>query len=221
MEEWLSVAQLSKTLGIPETTARRYLNNFVEYFRWEQVGRGKKYHPTSLEILQRIAVLYDTDRETKEIKKILADEYAFVVEDENKKGSTNQPPTYDVPGQLEEFQQKQEAFNKQLIEQLHEQQEYIKKLLKRQETVIEEAKQLSSLADDKREQFEYIMAEYRVRKLLEQEAFKLWNKKPTTERLKKVGLFRKEENEDKRNLFIKDYIDKHFEEYLRKEFKIE
>ncbi len=62
--EWLSVTQLSNSLEIPETTTRRYLNNFEEYFRWEQVGRGKKYEPSSVEILQRIAMLYDTDRET-------------------------------------------------------------------------------------------------------------------------------------------------------------
>src|SRR5699024_6476732 len=81
--------QLSKTLEIPETTTRRYLNTFDEYFRWEQIGRGKKYDPDSVEILQRIAMLYSADRETFEIKKILADEYAFTIDEENNGAATN------------------------------------------------------------------------------------------------------------------------------------
>src|SRR5699024_3703279 len=87
MKDWLSVSQLSKVSQIPETTVRRYLNNLEEYFRSEQIGRGKKYHPESLELLQRIAMLYSEDRETVEIKRILADEYSFVVDDEKKEST--------------------------------------------------------------------------------------------------------------------------------------
>lgn len=218
MEDWLSVSQLSKTLNIPETTARRHLNNFEEYFRWEQIGRGKKYHPGSVDILQRIAVLYDSDRETAEIKNILADEYAFVVEED--KEPTTKPPTYDVTGKLNEFQQKQEEFNKQLIEKLHEQQEYIKELLENHEKEIENAKKLNSPNGKRTEQFEKIMAEHTVKKRLEKEALDLWKQKPEYEKFKKVGWFRKEENTDKRYLFINEYINENFEEYLTEEFGI-
>src|SRR5699024_11723499 len=102
--EWLSITQLSKTLEIPESTTRRYLNTFDEYFRWEQIGRGKKYDPDSVEILQRIAMLYSADRETFEIKKILADEYAFIIDEENNCCATYDPLDYDIFGNLDEFQ---------------------------------------------------------------------------------------------------------------------
>jgi len=39
--EWLSVTELSKVLEIPETTTRRHLMNFEEYFRSQKIGRGK------------------------------------------------------------------------------------------------------------------------------------------------------------------------------------
>src|SRR5699024_10370660 len=136
--EWLSVTQLSKTLEIPETTTRRYLNTFDEYFRWEQIGRGKKYDRDSVEILQRIAMLYSADRETFEIKKILADEYAFTNDEENKAASSNHPPTYDISGKLDEFQENQESFNKQILNLLHEQQKYINKLIENQNENIEQ-----------------------------------------------------------------------------------
>src|SRR5699024_8724245 len=106
--EWLSVTQLSKTLEIPETTTRRYLNTFDEYFRWEQIGRGKKYDPDSVEIYQRIVMLYIADRKTIEIKKILADEYAFKNDEENDGAANNDPPAYDITGKLDEFQENQE-----------------------------------------------------------------------------------------------------------------
>src|SRR5699024_12620862 len=108
--EWLSVTQLSKTLEIPETTTRRYLNTFDKYFRWEQIGRGKKYDPDSVEILQRIAMLYSEDRETFEIKKILADEYAYTNDEEINGAATNDPPAYDISGQRNEFHENQERF---------------------------------------------------------------------------------------------------------------
>lgn len=218
MEDKLSVSQLSKILGIPETTTRRYLNNFEEYFRWEQIGRGKKYHPDSVEILQRIATLYDSDRETAEIKKILADEYAFVTEEIET--PTTEPPAYDIPGQLEEYQKKQEEFNKQLIEKLHEQQEYIKQLLDHHEKEIKATQELHAPNKKHNEYFDRIMVEHRVTKRLEKEAINLWNEKPEHEKIKKVGWFRKEEDRDKRNLFMKEYIDEHFEEYLKEELEI-
>lgn len=220
MVDWLSVAQLSKTLNIPETTTRRYLNNFEEYFRSEQIGRGRKFHPGSIEILQRIALLYGDDYETADIKRILADEYPFTVEDSNRDTATH-PPAYDISGKLDVFQEQQEEFNKQLLRLLQEQQNYIRELVATRETDIQEVKHLISPEDRRIERFEQIMAERKVTKLLEEEAMTLWQEKPEEERLKKFGWFRKEEDRDKRDEFIKNYVDKHFEAYLMREFDIE
>lgn len=215
--EWLSVTQLSNSLEIPETTTRRYLNSFEEYFRWEQVGRGKKYEPSSVEILQRIAMLYGTDRETIEIKKILANEYAFTIDDDE---TTIDPPAYDISGKLDEFKENQEEFNKQLLRLLQDQQEYINKLLDNQNQNNEQEKRLVSSEDKSKNYFNQVTSEHKVNKELKKEALSLWEEKPTEERLKKVGWFRKEEDRDKRDLFIKDYVDENFEESLKKEFDI-
>lgn len=220
MVDWFSVTQLSKLLEIPETTIRRHLNNFEEFFRSEQIGRGKKYHPGSVEILQRIAMLYDADRETIEIRKILADEYAFEVLESNEKETTTFSPAYDVSGKLDEFQQRQEKFNKELLGQLLEQQKYIKELAESRDSAVQEVKRLASPKEKRLERLNQIMTEHKVKRALEVEAIELWNNKPEEERLIRVGWFRREENIDKRNLFIKDYIDENFELYLRKEFDV-
>jgi|SRR5699024_7414441 len=216
MNEWLSVTQLSKQLEIPETTVRRYLNNFDEYFRAEQIGRGKKYHPDAIEILQRIAMLYSIDRETIEIKSILANEYAFSTEENGQNEATTVPP-YNISRQFDEFQQKQEEFNRQLLQQLHEQQEYIKQLIDSRDQDIQEAKRFVSPEKERSDRFERIMLEHKVRKKLEEEAEDLWLEKPEEERMKKISWFRREEDKDQRYLFIKRYVNEHFEEYLRNE----
>lgn len=221
MEDWLSVVQISKTVEIPETTVRRYLNNFEEYFRSQQIGRGKKFHPGSIDILHRIAMLYSNDYETAEIKRILADEYAFTVEDDKQSDTTTNPPAYDVSGKIDAFQQQQEEFNKQLLKQLHEQQNYIKKVMEDRDKDVQEAKRLTAPEDRRIERFEQIMAERKVTKVLEKEAISLWKEEPAEDRMKKVGWFRKEEDKDKRDEFIKKYVDEHFETYLIQEFNIE
>lgn len=217
MEEWLSVAQLSKVSSIPETTVRRYLNNLEEFFRSEQVGRGKKYHPNTVEILQRIAMLYNADRETLEVKRILADEYAFVIDNDDKDTPS---PSYDLSGQLDKFKKSQESFNRQLLEQLKEQQKYINELIKNQKSDIEQQKQLVSPEERRAERLDQILAERKVRRRLEKEALELWAEKSSDERVKKIGWFRHEEDNDKRQTFLEEYVDRHFEEFLKKEFDI-
>ncbi len=60
----------------------------------------------------------------------------------------------------------------------------------------------------------------RVEDKLEQEALSLWFQKPLSERIKKVGWFRKEEDLYARDQFIKQYINKHYEERLKQEYGI-
>jgi len=76
MENWLSVAELSKCLDISETRIKEYLNGFDECFSWEQIEREKRYNPDAIKILRRIVMLDKTDLETTEIKKVIAEEFA-------------------------------------------------------------------------------------------------------------------------------------------------
>lgn len=127
MEKWLSVSQLSAETDIPETTLRRYTRNFPEYLRFEKVGRGMKYHPDSIVILKRIYSLYDGNYETLEIKKMLDRDFPINVEDREGKEHSNSLLVVSLEKEFEEFKQEQQEFNKQLLEQLQKQQNYIEK----------------------------------------------------------------------------------------------
>ena len=78
-----------------------------------------------------------------------------------------------------------------------------------------------SREEERQERFEELMARYKVEKRLREEALHLWSTKPESERMRKVGWFRKEEDRDKREQFVRDYIDQHFEHALRKEYGLE
>ncbi|MDE3841098.1 MerR family transcriptional regulator (plasmid) [Bacillus methanolicus] len=73
----------------------------------------------------------------------------------------------------------------------------------------------------RQQQITDLITRRRVESILKREALELWEQKPESERLKKVGLFSKIEDVNKRDRFIEEYIDQHFEEYMRKELGIE
>lgn len=77
---------------------------------------------------------------------------------------------------------------------------------------------LPSPEEQRAERFNAIMTNHKITQKLEKEALVKWNEKPEEERVTKVGWFRKEENRSKRETFIKDYINEHFEDALKEEF---
>src|SRR5699024_6329993 len=166
-------------------------------------------------IWQTFLLIYSHDANTKQTKSILANEYSVSNKENGQNQATTLPP-YNISRQFDEFQQKQEEFNRQLLQQLHEQQEYIKQLIDSRDQDIQEAKRFVSPEKERSDRFERIMLEHKVRKKLEEEAEDLWLEKPE-ERMKKISLFRREEDKDQRYLFIKRYVNEHFEEYLRNE----
>lgn len=79
---------------------------------------------------------------------------------------------------------------------------------------------LPSKEEQRFERFNMVMAERKVIRRLEEEALSKWAEKPPGERLVKVSWFRKEEDKDKRDRFVKAYVDEHFEEAMKEEFGI-
>ncbi|CDO05229.1 hypothetical protein BN988_03819 [Oceanobacillus picturae] len=131
MEKWLSISELSELTKIPETTIRRYVSKFRDYFRYDTRGRTKKYHPDTITILKKIAALYNEDYQAPEIDDILAQQFPFVVEEQP---SNHQPPVKTVEQQFEEFKEQQEQFNHKVLEKLQEQQDYIKNSIDRRDS---------------------------------------------------------------------------------------
>lgn len=69
--------------------------------------------------------------------------------------------------------------------------------------------------EEREDRFKEMVARRRVEYQLEREAQIIWATKPEEERMEKVGWFKRVEKQEERDLFIKEYIDKKFENKLR------
>ncbi|MDH4619388.1 hypothetical protein [Brevibacillus sp. AY1] len=87
--------------------------------------------------------------------------------------------------------------------------------------ILQALPQPKSKAEERAERIDAILAQRKVEIQLRNEALAMWATKSEADRMKKVGWFRKEEDRDKREQFIRDYIDTHFPDALRKEYALE
>jgi hypothetical protein len=85
------------------------------------------------------------------------------------------------------------------------------------EVILKKLPDYKSKEEEREERFKEMVARRRVEYQLEQEALIKWSTKPEEERIKRIGWFKKGENQEERNSFINNYINEKFESRLRKE----
>ena len=85
------------------------------------------------------------------------------------------------------------------------------------EEILKKLPEPKSREEEREDCFKEMVARRRVEYQLEREAQLIWATKPEEERMEKVGWFKRVEKQEERDLFIKEYIDKNFENKLRKE----
>jgi len=73
---------------------------------------------------------------------------------------------------------------------------------------------------DKYNYIDLFLAERRVMYKLEREALEKWQKKDVRERTIRTGWWKRVEDVNKRDLFVNYYVEKYYEEYLRKELDL-
>lgn len=89
------------------------------------------------------------------------------------------------------------------------------------ENLMKQLPKPKSKEEEREERFQEIVARRRVESQLEEEALNIWNTKPEQERVRKIGWFRKEENREEQDRFVRAYVDMHFANRLRKELGLE
>jgi DNA-binding transcriptional MerR regulator len=82
---------------------------------------------------------------------------------------------------------------------------------------------LPSPEEERRKKFDEMMLHRRIERRLQDQARQEWEKLPESERTLKAGLFglKRIENAGKRQDFIKEYVDRHYETELRQELDID
>lgn len=102
---------------------------------------------------------------------------------------------------LEQIDNKQQAFEQRILYLQNDNEKY---------RIEERQKRITDMITEKR-----------INTLLEIEALEEWSKLPESERLIKVGLFKRVEDSVKREIFIKKYVFDNYSEKLKKEMEIE
>lgn len=78
-----------------------------------------------------------------------------------------------------------------------------------------------SIEEERHERINEMITRRRVEAQLETEALNMWATKPESERKIRVGFFRKEEDRDKRERFVREYVNTHFEARIKEEYRME
>lgn len=71
MVEYLSVGDVARQTGLPETTVRRYATLYASYIETRRYGRSTKYAPSAVDVIRSISALYASGKETVEVSAIL------------------------------------------------------------------------------------------------------------------------------------------------------
>lgn len=134
MKEWLDVPQLAEQTNLPDSSVRRYLTKFKQFFAYKGGKRSKRYESSAIRVLLRIKALYDEGFETAEVTNTLVNEFPVVVDGEQTEAdlsSSGLPAlaTAEQMADLKEALEKHNELNRLLLQNQHDQNELIKTLI--------------------------------------------------------------------------------------------
>lgn len=135
MEEWLDVMQLAKQTNLPDTTVRRYLQKFNQFFTYKGGKRSRRYESSAIRVLLRIKALYAEGFETAEVAKTLNNEFPVVIDGEETEAKLDNAglpalATAEEMAELKETLAKQNDLIQTLIRDNEEQKRFNESLLK-------------------------------------------------------------------------------------------
>lgn len=143
MRQWLTITELAEQTNIPDTTIRRYIAKFPDFFTFKGGSRSRRYEDTAIKVLVRIKNLYDAGYETDQVDAFLRKEFAVIIDgdkevEDNDKATPTLATAEDI-ADIKQALQQQQKFNKQLLEKLEQQERYIKESLERRDRQLMES----------------------------------------------------------------------------------
>lgn len=142
MQEWLTINELSDKTGIADSTIRRYVAKFSDFFVVKGGARSKRYEETAIKILIRIKELYEKGLETEQVYKNLEKDFPLVLDGDAPEEQTTLLPalaTSDDISEIKEMLKAQQEFSNRLLDRLSKQEEYIKDSIDRRDRELMQA----------------------------------------------------------------------------------
>lgn len=208
---WFSVTDLSEQLGIPDATLRRYIRQHGHHLQLRKRHKSYLVAGASVTVLVQIREAYAAGKSVDEVEGVLAAVGAPTIitvtdADDGDRVAVN------LAEVLSDLQKT-----------VTEQNEMIRVLghIVQQQNQAAAAGTLPSWAEQQAERVKEHLTRRRIERRLEREALERWAAKPESERLRRTGLFRREEDAAARDRFVRDYVDEHYEKSLLQEFGLE
>ena len=134
MKEWLYVMQLAVQTNLPDTSVRRYLQKFNQFFAYKGGKRSRRYESSAIRVLLRIKSLYAEGFESAEVTKTLLNEFPVLADGEQTEADLNSSglpalATAEDMTDLKEALAKHNELNRLLLQNQHDQNELIKTLI--------------------------------------------------------------------------------------------
>lgn len=80
MDDWPTLPQLARELGVADSTARRWAAAFPDLLPTKGHGSARRFHPQSREVLGRVQSLYTAGFNTEQISAMLNREFPATID---------------------------------------------------------------------------------------------------------------------------------------------
>jgi hypothetical protein len=210
---------VGKSLPTVDKWFRELEKRGIHYIQRVEAGEGeeKVYDDLDLQIGHFVVAQREKKWSLDAIFEALKDEFDLRPFPEERKQSNSQAQMIDVDAMKKEialaFEEMASAAMIQLRKEIRDE---VREELKK-ELIQSLPKPIDPLEERNRRLTEHI-TQRRIESVLREEALRLWNQKPESEKMKKTGWFQKGEDRDKRDQFVQSYIDEHYEQRLKEEY---
>jgi DNA-binding transcriptional MerR regulator len=132
--EWMTVSEMSEKINIPVESLRRYIRSHNVHLKVKKVSKKYYLHDECVTVIQQIRTLYNEGKNVEEVEESLSE--SGIPMTLTVKNDDNDRMTVHVADELKAIRSqldKQEEFNKALLQKLDEQQKYIEQSIERRD----------------------------------------------------------------------------------------
>lgn len=217
-EVW-QINDFSKKIGVHYNTVDSWFKRLEEdanlhYIMRSKANNQKVYDKTDLQI----ALFIKAKRDEKWLLDAIFDSLPRELLRPFPEGTENQP----IVDPTVQFKEMEAQLTKHIRAELDKTfNEKIEQLTNVHKQLLQQLPEPVDKGKERQERFDMVIAQHRVRSELEKEAAAEWNKKSEKERTKKIGLFFKTEDTERKIEFINNYVNSNFESRLKEKFDMD
>lgn len=80
MDDWPTLPQLARELGVADSTARRWASSFPNLLPTKGHGAARRFHPQARDVLKRVQSLYTAGLTTEQIAELLHRDFPATID---------------------------------------------------------------------------------------------------------------------------------------------